>query len=217
MCSPTPSARCATRSRPRSWSARRSTSTSRSTCCSATCRGRRATGCPARASRRGSSPTSPSTGRRGARPRTGSWYVDEVLERQPAIEMEIVFRVQRLRRPTRSRRSCNRRCPTTSPLIGNERLERAGLTVEIGHPDGIDAATAEYADRGDLRGPLRARRGDARRRRQHAARRALRRPRRLDRGDARAASATSSSPSAPPTTPASERSVSGVRADRSEA
>ena len=39
-----------------------------------------------------------------------SWYVDEVLDRQPAIEMEIVFRVQRLiAQPEPSRRR-NRPC-----------------------------------------------------------------------------------------------------------
>ena len=38
------------------------------------------------------------------------WYVDEVLERPPAIEMEIVFRVQRLT-PSRDPRSCEPRCP----------------------------------------------------------------------------------------------------------
>jgi hypothetical protein len=34
--------------------------------------------------------------------------------------------------------------PETSPLIGNERMERAGLTVEIGHFDGLEA-DPEYA------------------------------------------------------------------------
>jgi hypothetical protein len=65
------------------------------------------------------------------------WYVDEVLDQLPAIEMEIVFRVQRLLAqpdpaiviPT---------MPEISPLIGNERLERAGLTVELGFVDGVD-------------------------------------------------------------------------------
>ena len=39
-------------------------------------------------------------------------------------------------------------CPTTSPLIGDERLERAGLTVEIGHLDPAEESgrrPAEYA------------------------------------------------------------------------
>jgi hypothetical protein len=58
------------------------------------------------------------------------WYVDEVLDRQPAIEMEIVFRVQRLRlQPDPA--VVLAVAPPASPLIGAERLERAGTTVEI--------------------------------------------------------------------------------------
>jgi hypothetical protein len=72
-----------------------------------------------------------------------SWCVDEVLDRQPAIEMEIIFRVQRLiSRPEPS--AVQPAMPETSPLIGNERLERAGLTVEIGYFEGIDGE-AEHA------------------------------------------------------------------------
>ena len=36
--------------------------------------------------------------------------------------------------------------PDHSPPIGAERLERAGLTVEIGHPDPNDAAAAAAAE-----------------------------------------------------------------------
>ncbi len=62
------------------------------------------------------------------------WYVDEVLERLPAIEMEIVFRVQRLvDQPDPS--VVRAVTPETSPLIGDERLERVGATVEIGYLD----------------------------------------------------------------------------------
>ena len=58
------------------------------------------------------------------------WYVDEMLDRQPAIEMEIVFRVQRLRdQPDPA--AVLAVAPPASPLIGAERLERAGTTVEI--------------------------------------------------------------------------------------
>ncbi len=61
------------------------------------------------------------------------WYVDEVLEQQPAIEIEIVFRVQRLAgQPDPA--LVQAVTPDTSPLIGNERLERAGATVEILYP-----------------------------------------------------------------------------------
>ena len=60
------------------------------------------------------------------------WYVEEVLDEQPTIEMEIVFRVQRLsEQPDPA--LVQSVLPDTSPLIGNERLERAGATVEIAY------------------------------------------------------------------------------------
>ena len=60
------------------------------------------------------------------------WYVEEVLDEQPTIEMEIVFRVQRLsEQPDPAH--VQSVLPDSSPLIGNERLERAGATVEIGY------------------------------------------------------------------------------------
>jgi hypothetical protein len=72
------------------------------------------------------------------------WYVEEVLDRQPAIEMEIVFRVQRLAdQPDPA--AVRAVTPETSPLIGDERMERAGATVEIGFLDDSDGAEAEYA------------------------------------------------------------------------
>jgi hypothetical protein len=75
------------------------------------------------------------------------WYVDEVLETPPAIEMEIVLRIQRLAEHPDHQGVLNA-LPGTSPLIGDDRLERAGLTVEITHPDpvGDDPADGpEYA------------------------------------------------------------------------
>lgn len=71
------------------------------------------------------------------------WYVDEVLEQLPAIEMEIVLRVQRLRDQP-SPEVVGDAAPETSPLIGDGRLERAGLTVEIAYGDEADDAP-EYA------------------------------------------------------------------------
>jgi hypothetical protein len=60
------------------------------------------------------------------------WYVEEVLDEQPSIEMEIVFRVQRLvEQPDPAH--VQAAVPEASPLIGNERLELAGATVEIGY------------------------------------------------------------------------------------
>jgi hypothetical protein len=65
------------------------------------------------------------------------WYVDEVLDQLPAIEMEIVFRVQRLRRqPDRS--IVGPIAVETSPLIGDGRLERAGTTIEIAYVDAVE-------------------------------------------------------------------------------
>jgi hypothetical protein len=75
------------------------------------------------------------------------WYIDEELETRPAIEIEIVLRIQRLAEqpdPT----VVFDALPTSTPLIGHDRLERAGLTVEIGHADPSDAIIAgevEYA------------------------------------------------------------------------
>lgn len=60
------------------------------------------------------------------------WYVDEVLDRQPAIEMEIVFRVQNLSAAA-DPAAVFRLTEPTSPLIGNDRLERAGVTLEAGY------------------------------------------------------------------------------------
>jgi len=57
------------------------------------------------------------------------WYVDEVLERQPAIEIEIVFRVQNLLDAPKAQRFYGA-TEELSPLIGDGRLERAGITVE---------------------------------------------------------------------------------------
>jgi hypothetical protein len=79
------------------------------------------------------------------------WYVDEELETPPAIEIEIVLRIQRLaEQPSPERMYAT--LPESSPLIGDGRLERAGLTVEIAHPDpaetdvaGLETAELEYA------------------------------------------------------------------------
>jgi hypothetical protein len=72
------------------------------------------------------------------------WYVEEVLDQLPAIEMEIVFRVQRLReQPDRS--IVDHVAVETSPLIGDGRLERAGTTIEIAYVDFIDRVDDDEA------------------------------------------------------------------------
>jgi hypothetical protein len=71
------------------------------------------------------------------------WYVDEVLERQPAIEIEIVFRVQNLGTAP-DPRPVFTATEALSPLIGDDRLERAGLTVETLFADDADS-TPDHA------------------------------------------------------------------------
>lgn len=57
------------------------------------------------------------------------WYVEEVLDRLPAIEIEIVFRVQGLVEPL-DPAAVFAIAPEASPLLGDGRLERAGVTAE---------------------------------------------------------------------------------------
>ena len=70
------------------------------------------------------------------------WYVDESIDELPAIEMEIVLRIQRIiDNPDLG--TVRTILPVMSPLIGNGRLERAGLTVEATYLD--DESLAEHA------------------------------------------------------------------------
>jgi hypothetical protein len=62
------------------------------------------------------------------------WYVDEVLEEAPAIELEIVFRVQRLEHLPDPAPFLSI-LPPASPAIGAEAMERAAPTVEIQYAD----------------------------------------------------------------------------------
>jgi hypothetical protein len=71
------------------------------------------------------------------------WYVEEVFDEAPAIELEIVYRVQRLREQP-DPELFRALLPASSPPIGGERLERAGATVEIGYFNDLDL-TPEYA------------------------------------------------------------------------
>jgi hypothetical protein len=74
------------------------------------------------------------------------WYIDDEIEVRPAIEIEIVLRMQQLSEPVESERVYTS-VPEHSPSIGDDRLERAGLTTEISHPDPDDPLdfTPEYA------------------------------------------------------------------------
>ncbi|MEN9643673.1 MAG: hypothetical protein RL238_342 [Actinomycetota bacterium] len=71
------------------------------------------------------------------------WYVEEVLDRLPAIEIEIVFRVQGLGEPIAPAKMFAL-MPEVSPLIGEGRLERAGVTAEVAYLDGQEG-TPEHA------------------------------------------------------------------------
>lgn len=63
------------------------------------------------------------------------WYVEEVLDRLPAIEIEIVFRVQAMRDPLDPAKVFAI-TPEVSPLIGEGRLERVGVTAEVAYLNG---------------------------------------------------------------------------------
>ena len=73
------------------------------------------------------------------------WYVEEELERRPAIEIEIVLRVQRLAEPP-DPATLYTAMPELSPLLGDDRLERAGLTTEIAHPDPTDTGSVDSTE-----------------------------------------------------------------------
>jgi hypothetical protein len=70
------------------------------------------------------------------------WYVDEKMEDQPSIEMEVVLRIQRIK-DLPDLDLVRAIVPTTSPLIGDGRLERAGLTLETTYLD--DDGLVEHA------------------------------------------------------------------------
>ncbi|MEL6892600.1 MAG: hypothetical protein AAFP84_13450 [Actinomycetota bacterium] len=75
------------------------------------------------------------------------WYIEDELDVRPAIEMEIVLRVQRLAEPIEPT-TVYGAMPEHGPVLGDERLERSGLTTEVAHPDTeLDplALTSEYA------------------------------------------------------------------------
>jgi len=74
------------------------------------------------------------------------WYIEDELEVRPAIEVEIVLRMQQLREPVEALRVYDT-VPEHSPAIGDDRLDRASLTTEITHPDPSDPLdlTPEYA------------------------------------------------------------------------
>lgn len=71
-----------------------------------------------------------------------SWYIGDPLDDPPRIEIEIVFRIQRMADQPDPKRVLAV-LPRESSLIGPERLVRSGPTVEIIH--GEDLEQVEWA------------------------------------------------------------------------
>jgi len=71
-----------------------------------------------------------------------SWYVEEELGESPKIEIEIVFRLQRLTNPP-DPRVVLAALPAESPRIGGDQLLRSGPTVSSIHSH--DLTDQEYA------------------------------------------------------------------------
>jgi hypothetical protein len=60
------------------------------------------------------------------------WYIEEEISQQPAIEIEVVFRIQRLAvQPTPN--VVDSVATEHSPNIGDEKLQRDNITIEISH------------------------------------------------------------------------------------
>ena len=72
-----------------------------------------------------------------------TWYIDKVVDKLPEIEMEVVFRVQRLaQQPNPS--LVDNIAVAISPEIGGASMERDNITIEICHSsDGTDVV--DYA------------------------------------------------------------------------
>jgi len=74
-----------------------------------------------------------------------SWYTDEIFHEAPEIEMEIVFRVQRLAvQPDAT--IIEDIVPIKGPQIGKEKLSREGITVEINQPTPSDKRITRKLD-----------------------------------------------------------------------
>jgi hypothetical protein len=71
-----------------------------------------------------------------------SWYIGEPLDEPPRIDIEIVLRVQRLA-SSPDPKALLEVLPEMSPVIGHDRLERSGPTIETVYP--TDLSEPEYA------------------------------------------------------------------------
>jgi hypothetical protein len=75
------------------------------------------------------------------------WYVDEVFDEPPAIEMEIVFRVQQLVGPPDPSMFVAV-LPEQGVTIGDETLTRTAPTVEIAYQADLEAAASHAVEIG---------------------------------------------------------------------
>ena len=71
-----------------------------------------------------------------------SWYIGEPLDEPPRIDIEIVLRVQRLASSPDPKALLDV-LPEMSPVIGDDRLERSGPTIETVYPG--DLGDPEFA------------------------------------------------------------------------
>lgn len=78
-----------------------------------------------------------------------SWFLDQDLQSRPAIEVEVVFRVQRLQNQP-DPQLVTKDLPVASPFMGDTSLEAIGPTMETAfHPDlTIDSHAMEIAYNG---------------------------------------------------------------------
>ena len=74
-----------------------------------------------------------------------AWYTEEIFHEAPEIEMQIVFRVQRLTTQPDAI-LVESIVPIKSPQIGKGKLDREGITVEINHPTQSDKKSADQLD-----------------------------------------------------------------------
>ena len=74
-----------------------------------------------------------------------SWYTEEIFHQAPEIEMQIVFRVQRLTTQPDAD-LVESIVPIKSPQIGKGKLDREGITVEINHPTQTDKKSVDQLD-----------------------------------------------------------------------
>ena len=74
-----------------------------------------------------------------------AWYTEEIFHEAPEIEMQIVFRMQRLTTQPDAA-LVESIAPIKSPQIGKGKLDREGITVEINHPTQTDKKSADRLD-----------------------------------------------------------------------